>query len=178
MKPIVYTERIRLEGYDDHSLKNLFDTKSEIEITKLLGLTEAELARFQKIHAEGFGAYNHSMFVFRLFDRETDVPLGECGFHSWNKQHHRAEVFYNLKSDEFKQKGLMTEALKAVLDYGFNVLELNRIQGLVADYNTASVKLLKKYGFEFEGTMRGDYWVDGVFEDSDCYSLLRSNWQK
>ena len=72
----------------------------------------------------------------------------------------------------------MTEALKAVLDFGFTELQLNRIQGCVADYNTASVKLLNKYGFEFEGRLRGDYLVDGVFEDSDCYSLLRERWQR
>ncbi len=178
MNSILYTDRMRLEGHDDRSLKVLFDTKSAAEVQKLLGLTDAELARFKKIHGEGFGAYNHSMFVFRLFDRETEVCLGECGFHSWNKEHHRAEVFYNLKSDEFKQKGLMTEALKVVLHYGFNTLELNRIQGLVADNNTASVKLLSKYGFGFEGTLRGDYAVDGVFEDSDCYALLRADWRE
>lgn len=177
MKPTLFTQRMRLEGYDDESLKALFDSKTESEIQKQLGLTNAELARHKKMYADGFGAYNHSLFVFVLSDLESGRVLGECGFHSWNKQHHKADIFYNLKDDEFKKKGLMTEALKAVLNYGFNELQLNRIQALVADYNTPSVRLLDKYGFVFEGTLHADYLVDGVFEDSDCYSLLRQNWQ-
>ena len=72
----------------------------------------------------------------------------------------------------------MTEALKEVIDYGFKKLNLHRIQAMVDDSNIPSVKLLNRFGFKKEGTMREDYVVDGKNEDSDCYSLLRYEWNK
>jgi ribosomal-protein-alanine N-acetyltransferase len=72
----------------------------------------------------------------------------------------------------------MKEALNEVIDYGFNVMKLHRIQALIADSNTPSKKLLLHYGFVREGTIREDYVVDGKNEDSDQYSLLRQEWKK
>jgi ribosomal-protein-alanine N-acetyltransferase len=66
--------------------------------------------------------------------------------------------------------------VQAVLDVGFIELNLHRIEALVAADNTPSVKLLLRYGFTKEGTMREDYVVEGKNEDSDCYSLLKWEW--
>jgi len=68
--------------------------------------------------------------------------------------------------------------LSAVLDFGFTQLELHRIAALVASSNTPSLKLLEHYGFMKEGTMREDYVVDGKNEDSECYSLLKWEWEQ
>ena len=75
------------------------------------------------------------------------------------------------------RKGIMTEAVEQVIKYGFENMQLHRIEALVADYNIASLNLLKRQGFVFEGTMRQDYVVNGKSEDSDCYSLLKHEWQ-
>jgi len=45
--------------------------------------------------------------------------IGWCGFHTWYTDHHRAEIGYGIYKDEFKKQGFMTEALEAVLEYGF-----------------------------------------------------------
>jgi ribosomal-protein-alanine N-acetyltransferase len=78
--------------------------------------------------------------------------------------------------DKHKQKGYMSEALPEVLRFGFESMLLNRIQAMVANDNTPSVKLLQKHGFVWEGTCRQDYLVESVFEDSECYSLLKHEW--
>lgn len=72
----------------------------------------------------------------------------------------------------------MTEALREVLNYGFSELKLHRIEALVAESNIPSIRLLKRFGFTKEGTMREDYVVNGVSEDSDCYSLLKWEWMQ
>ena len=82
-----------------------------------------------------------------------------------------------MRNEAFKQKGLMREALKEVLKYGFTELQLHRVQALIAAENTPSLKLLQRYGFSFEGKMREDYVVDGKNEDSECYSLLKWEWE-
>jgi ribosomal-protein-alanine N-acetyltransferase len=72
----------------------------------------------------------------------------------------------------------MSEAVKAVLNYGFNELGLHRVAALTAPSNKASIGLLKHYGFVKEGILREDYLVNGINEDSECYSLLKREWEK
>ncbi|MFM2224947.1 MAG: hypothetical protein RJA07_1149 [Bacteroidota bacterium] len=112
-----------------------------------------------------------------MIDKQTNLPIGECGFHTWNKKHSRADAFYLLRHDVDKQKGLMSEALPVVLKYGFEEMKLHRIAAMIADWNTASKKLLLKNNFKKEGTLREDYFFDGKNEDSDCYSLLKWEWK-
>ena len=72
----------------------------------------------------------------------------------------------------------MTEALEEVLKHGFKQLALHRIEALVATDNVPSIKQLEKYSFTREGTVREDYRVGDINEDSDCYSLLKWEWEK
>ncbi len=118
-----------------------------------------------------------SLLVFLLVEKESGRTIGQCGYHTWNRLHDRAEVFYLLSDDGDKRKGYMKEALAAVLQYGFREMRLNRIEAFVADYNEPSVRLLHHYGFRKEGTARGHYLVDGVYEDSDFYALLAADRQ-
>lgn len=130
------------------------------------------------MHEKGMETHRLSLLFFLLIDKQNRIPIGECGFHTWNKTHNRAELFYSIRNDSDKQKGYMTEALQAVLAFGFTELNLHRIEALVADWNTPSLKLLLRYGFTKEGTMREDYVENGKHEDSDCYSLLVWEWEK
>jgi ribosomal-protein-alanine N-acetyltransferase len=70
----------------------------------------------------------------------------------------------------------MTEAIKPVLKYGFETLNLHRIEAKVADWNIPSIKLLLRSGFTKEGTLTQDYFHEGAYHDSDCYVLLRHEW--
>ena len=130
------------------------------------------------MHENGMKTYRTTMFFFLLISKESNLPIGECGFHTWDFKHNRAELFYTLRNESDKRKGLMTEALKIVLKYGYNELKIHRVEALVANSNTASVRLLEHYQFKKEGTMREDYIVNGKNEDSDCYSLLKWEWEK
>lgn len=171
------TERLLLKSITPAIIHELFTTKTKEEIMAYFGIDEVGFQHYKDIHEKGVETHRLSIFVFLLMDKETNVPIGECGFHTWNATHRRAEVFYVMRNEAFKQKGLMSEALKEVLNYGFTELELHRIQALIAAENQPSLKLLQRYGFSFEGTMREDYVVDGKNEDSECYSLLKWEWE-
>jgi ribosomal-protein-alanine N-acetyltransferase len=168
----IQTERIILLPLTPARIHELFETKPKEEIMAFLGIDEASFGHYQNMHEGGMETNRYSHHFFLLIDKEFKTPMGECGFHTWDRKHHRAELFYLLRKDEYKNKGYMSEVLKTVLDFGFKEMKLHRIKALVADWNEPSVKLLKKFGFTFEGTMREDYLVDGKFESSDCYSLL------
>jgi ribosomal-protein-alanine N-acetyltransferase len=173
---IITTDRLLLKGVTPQIIHEQFLTKSEEETRAFFGTDEKGYERLKQMHEKGMETDRLSVFFFLLIDKETSKPIGECGFHTWNRTHQRAEVYYALGDDVHKGKGLMTEALVEAIRFAFEQMNLHRIQALVANANTPSIRLLKRYGFSFEGTMREDYVVDGKSEDSDCYSLLKHEW--
>lgn len=174
----IQTERLLIKKLDSKIMNEIFELNNDDEIKKILGVTDEEFIRQEKIHQKGYESYNQKMLNFQIVEKESDTIIGNCGFHSWNPQHHRAEVGYALNSDEFKNKGFMKEALQKVIEYGFQELDLNRIEALIDENNTPSKKLLHHFGFTREGNLRGHYLVDGVFEDSVLYSLLKSEYKE
>lgn len=174
----LYTTRLILKSITPAFITEIFSSKSEGEIKAYFGFDEAGYQHALEMYQMGMETHRISFHYFLLIDKQTQLPIGECGFHTWNKTHRRAELFYAMRGDECKQKGFMTEAVKAVLDYGFTQMHLHRVAALIAESNIPSFKLLQRYGFTKEGTMREDYCVDGINEDSDCYSLLKWEWEK
>lgn len=183
---LLETERLYLRELIPEIYQHLFTHCSDVEICEYMGLkTAKELAEEKAKFRKGIVTYLITFRNFHLLDKKSGAVLGRCGFHTWIPTHRRAEVGYHLFNDEDKGKGLMTEALGTVLTYGFEQMNLYRIEALIADYNIPSHKLLKRYGFKKEGIVRGHYVVDGVNEDSLMVSLLlpeyehfKDSWKK
>lgn len=174
----IQTDRLILKPINPAIVSHLLATETPDAIKAFFQFEESDLQALKSMHEKGLETFRITQHYFLLVEKTTGKVIGECGFHTWNTTHHRAEIFYNLRHDSDKQKGYMTEALHKVLDYGFGTLGLHRIQALVAYNNVPSLKLLEKYRFTKEGTAREDYLVNGVYEDSDCYSLLQHEWRK
>jgi [ribosomal protein S5]-alanine N-acetyltransferase len=180
MKPSVEltTARLILKPITPQLIHDLFERTSKQEITAFFGVEEEGYNHLKSMHEKGMETNRISLFYFLLIDKTNGNVIGECGFHTWNSTHQRAELFYNLKNEKDKRKGLMTEALRTVLHFGFSELALHRVEACTASENYASIKLLEKYCFTKEGTKREDYVVDGKNEDSESYSLLKWEWEK
>ncbi|MFD2514904.1 GNAT family N-acetyltransferase [Pontibacter locisalis] len=170
---ILQTDRMYLRELSPEMYGYLFSHITDDEISTYFGFkTEKELEAEKEKFQKGYATYFFSFKIFHLLDKQDNRMLGMCGFHTWVPKHRRAEVGYNLLNDADKGKGLMKEALGAVLAYGFEHMNLYRVEALLAEYNVPSLKLLKYYGFKKEGTVRGHYIVDEVNEDSALYSIL------
>lgn len=172
----LHTPRLLLKSITPALINELFNTKSKEELCLFFNLDEPGYERLKEMNEAGMEGFRFSLFYFLLIDKTNGKVIGECGFHSWNKAHHRAELYYHLKNDSDKRKGFMTEAVKEVVNFGFNELQLHRVQALVAHENVPSIKLLERFKFTKEGTLREDYLVNGKMEDSECYSLLKHEW--
>ncbi|MCW3466479.1 GNAT family N-acetyltransferase [Chitinophaga nivalis] len=101
-----------------------------------------------------------------------DELIGTCGFHNCNKTHFKAEIGYDLQP-HYWGNGIMTAAVSAMLDYGYETLQYNRIEAFVDPINTSSSKLLTKLGFSYEGMLRDAFFEKGKFVDAELYSRLR-----
>jgi ribosomal-protein-alanine N-acetyltransferase len=97
--------------------------------------------------------------------------MGTIGFWRIQKEHYRAEIGY-LLHPSWQGKGIMREALKAVLDYGFQAMKLHSVEAHVNPSNASSIGLLEKCGFVREAYYRENYFYNGQFMDSAVYSLL------
>ncbi len=104
---------------------------------------------------------------------ERDELIGTCGFHNWKKPHYKAEIGYDLMP-EYWGHGIMTEAVGALIAFGFREMELNRIEAFVDPVNSASAKLLLRLGFRHEGLLRDAFFEKGSFVDADIYSVLKA----
>lgn len=77
-------------------------------------------------------------------------------------------------SEKHWGKGIMTEAVKAVIKYGFENLKLDLISAYTYPFNTRSKKVLEKNGFKYEGTLKqAEKLYNGKIYDNDCYVLIK-----
>jgi ribosomal-protein-alanine N-acetyltransferase len=175
--PALETKRLLLKEFNPEIQKELFTTCSDNEIMKVLGLgtkeeLEVERGKFQK----GMTTYQMSFKTFLIEEKASGRIIGKCGFHDWYSEHMRSELGYALSAEETRGKGYMTEALKAIIKFGFEEMELNRIEAFTAPGNVPSRKMLRGLGFIEEGTLRSHYFKNGKLEDSVCYALLRKEY--
>ncbi|WP_237586731.1 GNAT family N-acetyltransferase [Pontibacter russatus] len=175
---LLETERLLLRELTPDLYGRLFRSCSEREIKAYLGLsTPAEYEEAKRRFDEGMTTYFTSFQNFHLLDKQDRQVIGRCDFHTWVPTHRRAEIGYILTSEAHKNKGLMTEALRAVLAYGFEQMGLYRVEALASPRNVPSLQLLKRYGFKKEGLLRNHYMVNEVLEDSVLFSLLRPEFE-
>lgn len=104
--------------------------------------------------------------------------IGTCGFNRFERSEaRRGIVGYDLTREHWG-RGYVPEAMQAVVQYGFETLELNRIEAYVEPGNRASVRVLEKLGFTCEGLLRQFAFYRRAVRDQLCFSLLNSEWRK
>ena len=171
---ILTTERLLLRKLTSDGFNFIFENYSEDEIKKQLGLaTDEEFIKEKKKVMGGYTTYDRSVLLFKLILKETNEVIGSCGYHNWYLDHKKAEIGYTLNKDEHKRKGYMGEAVSAILDYGFNFMNLNRIEACISPANIASLSLIKKFGFSREGYLRQHFIREGEIQDTIIFSLLK-----
>jgi ribosomal-protein-alanine N-acetyltransferase len=167
------TQRLILRGFNQVSYDKLFLLEDDL-IIELLGLSGIEELAFEKERYKGgYSTYNLTIQFFQLVAKKDNRFLGWCGYHSWAKQHQRAEIFYMLKEKGDRRKGIMTEAMEAALEYGKREMALRRIEAFIAIDNPASYKLVEKFGFRKEATIQHRYQFGDEVDWDFMYAWVR-----
>jgi ribosomal-protein-alanine N-acetyltransferase len=174
------TKHLLLREINPEVMEQLFSLPFEDEYIKsFLGLLSNEELEFERLKFQkGLVTHKLTFRNFVMIDKATSKPVGKCGFHSWYPDHRRAEIGYGFTDENYKGKGLMTEALKEMIKYGFEKMELNRVEAFVGPNNPASLKLIRSLGFTEEGQLREHYYKHPRLEDSICFSLLKKEYEE
>jgi RimJ/RimL family protein N-acetyltransferase len=102
--------------------------------------------------------------------------IGSCGFHLYKRRDRCAEIGYELQHDYWRQ-GIMSEALSAVLEFGFKQMQLHRAEANVTEGNQPSGGLLRRLGFKLEGTWRDKVFARGQFHNLWQFGLLENEYR-
>lgn len=180
--PDLYTERLLLREPLPRDAEDIFAFRADPDVTRLnIGAPYYRLEQAEALIsaiAQGFRAGSELRWVITFKDDAAQDGLGRVigmvGYNYWNRHDRRAQVGYDLARAHWGA-GLMTEALAAVVRFGFAQMDLNRIEADCSADNIGSVRVLEKLGFQREGVLRDQYYddEDHQFHDLLMFALLR-----
>lgn len=177
--PTLETPRLRLRQIRPTDSAALFAIFSDAEAMRYIGRpphteieqTEAWLARIAGYYDE------RDSIRWGITRNDDDTIIGSISFHRFGAEYHRVETGYDLLPAYWGQ-GIMSEAMRAVLSYGFGTLNLHRIEAIIDDANARSKALLLRLGFTYEGCLRERFLEGDQMVDEHYYRLLTHEWQQ
>lgn len=174
--PILETTQLILRRVTNDDVNEVFELRSNPEIMKyiprpLVKTNEEALDHIALIDSK---IENNEGINWAITLKGNPKLIGIIGHYRIKPEHFRAEIGYVLLP-EYHGKGIITEAIKCAVDYGFNVMGLHSIEAIIDPRNSASEKALQKNGFKKEAHLLENEFYDGVFLDTVIYSLLKKN---
>lgn len=175
--PTLETERLLLRRVTLQDAPQIFILRSDPEILRYIGRDPATTVQDAVDHIQlidGMIDTNDSILWGIALRSSPDTIIGTIGYWRVQKEHHRSEIGYVLHPDHWN-KGIMKEALNAVVRYAFNEMGLHSIEARIDPANIASAQLLRGCGFVEEGYFKEDYLLRGRFVDTQVFSLVNKN---
>ena len=175
--PELATERLTLRKMIVADASDMYEYASRPDVTKYLMWNPHPDRDFTREYLEYLGnRYSAGMFYDWAVVYEPDCKMiGTCGFTAFDVDNNSAEIGYVLNS-KYWGLGIGYEAASKVLEFGFNVLELNRIEVHYMVGNDASAALSKKLGMSFEGIHRGAVKCKGEYRDVCIAAITRDEY--
>ena len=171
------TEHLTIREFSRGDLEAFHAISADPEVARYLsfGPTSHEESRaLIDLAIDSQRADPRSQYALALVEQTTSELLGSCGLALSAEQPRVAEVYFALRPSAWG-RGYATEALAAIIRFGFDTLKLHRIWGQAMIANQAAALLMRKAGMAHEGMIRkaihkGDRW-----EDTFQYSILESD---
>jgi ribosomal-protein-alanine N-acetyltransferase len=179
-QPTIKTERLILRPYrmeDAAELQRLIGERDVVATMTNVpypyedGMAEEWIGGRQESFEKG------KTVDFVITHRQEGFIIGGISLSDIDKQSQRVEIGYWL-GKPYWRNGYGTEAARAVVKYGFEVMGLHRINGRHFGSNPASGRILKKIGMKHEGCQRQAFKKWDRFEDFELYGILRSEYEK
>lgn len=177
--PVIETPRLTLRRMTLRDAHDLFDYSQDPEVARHV-LWSAhrsvwETKAYIRYILQQYRLGEPSSWC--IVERETRRVIGTIGFMSYSADNATVEVGYSLARSHWN-RGLMTEALQAVLRECFETLKLHRVEAQHFSLNPSSGRVMEKSGMTHEGTLRRRIFNKGEFQDVEMWAILRSDWER
>jgi len=175
--PELETDRLHLVQVKAEHTQSFFDIMSKDEVTKYYGMDSLKSLEEASKIVESFQSTYESKRGIRwgIVLKDTGDFVGTLGLNNLSMYSKKAEIGFELHPAHWK-KGITSEAVKEVLRYSFENLELFRIGAVTYPQNESSIQLLTCLGFTKEGLLRGYLYQNNQTHDAFIFSLLRKEW--
>jgi ribosomal-protein-alanine N-acetyltransferase len=176
---LIETERLILRKFeytDDENMIKYWISDPEIQslYAEPVCSTKKEVKELLDKYISSYEKSDYYRWAIIL--KETDECIGQIAYFLVDNNNNFAEIEYCIGS-LFQRKGLATEATKAVIKYGFDKMNLHKVQISHKSINIPSRKVIEKCGFVYEGTLRDFFYQDGKYIDRLYYSILKDEFK-
>lgn len=177
--PILTTERLVLRPVSLEDVEAYFAFKSDYKVTHPYGQEPHETSAKTQAWVERLiGGYEkRDNICWSITLKGDDRAIGETVLWNFDENFHCAELGYELHSDYWR-KGIVFEAVQAVLRCAFTELSLHRVEATPYAENPSSKNLLVRLGFSYEGTLRQRHVFRGRYLDQLYFGLLKEEWER
>ena len=177
--PILECDRVILRKMDRSFADDMFEYASNPAVTKYLTWDVHPNRRFSYNY---LGYVNSRYRTGEFFDwaitmRDSGKMIGTCGFTRFNFSSYSAEIGFVL-NPKYWGYSIAPEASRRVIRFGFDTLELHRIEARYMENNVQSRRVMEKSGMTFEGIYRDMMLVRGQFVSVGVCSILRSEFNR
>jgi ribosomal-protein-alanine N-acetyltransferase len=171
--PIFETERLRFHSLSLEHAEKLYQLRGNELAMRYIGkpVLRSEAEAIELIEAYDRNLRDRIGITWGISFKDTPGLIGTIGYHKTDPLNYRAEIGYMIHPDHWF-KGIMSEALKKVLDHGFNQIGFHSIEAKINPENEQSRSILLKHNFVKEAYFRESFFENGVFHDTEVYSLI------
>ena len=164
-----YTDNEAMRKYwiADEKIQSLYSEPTYVTEEAVKELLDKYISSYEK----------ENYYRWAIISKENNECIGQIAYFLVDEKNHFAEIEYCIGS-EFQCKGLATEATKAVIKYGFEQMNLHKVQICTKTINAPSKRVIEKCGFTYEGTLRDYFYMNGEYVGRLFFSILRSEYEK
>lgn len=173
--PILETSRLLLRAIEPGDAGKIFEMRSNFRINQFITREDMDsLTQAILLVEKTIGSYKNKQAIgWAGITKEENKFIGTCGFNTIDFDNKRAELGGELAL-EFWGKRMGSEAVIAILDFGFNVMKLHSIEARISPDNRSAIYLAESLGFEKEAHFSDRIFYDGKYHDLAVYSLINN----
>lgn len=177
--PVLETNRLVLRQIEKDDASSILIYLSDKEVMKYYGLEPFKTIKEALSEISWYRSIRNKRTGIRwgITLKGKNEIIGSCGFFNMIPQHYRTEIGYELHRNYWRQ-GIASEALEAIVRYGFESMNIQRMEALIEPLNISSQRLAEKQGFLREGLLRSYEFTRDKFDDLYMYALLKQEFDK
>ena len=177
--PVLETKRLILREINIEDAGSVYNLRSDARIAEFISRPPAkEIKEAEELIEKMIGAYQTKQAIGWAAIRKNSSDkemIGACGFNHIDYLNNRAEIGGEMAVNHWG-KFFAIEAVKAIVDFGFETLKLHSIEAKVSPQNKSAIYLLEKLGFQKEAHFKDYYLFEGKYKDLAVYTAMKNSY--